>query len=269
MAKRVQSRSWVGCLNDYTDEDVAALKALTYTYLAIGHHVGEKRGRPHIHIVIQFKNPRGWPKTNKRIHWEIRRGNIQQNLNYLNKNNRLEEFGERPRDPKGIDEQWDEFVSELRQGRVDKYSRMFARYEGYARRRLAEVVPKKDYDGDLKAKNLWIWGPPRTGKSLLVRTTFDSSQIYTKYLNKWWDNYERQPCVLIEDADPTQCKYLAHHFKIWCDRYSFGAEIKNGRMQINPCDYHFIVTSNYSIEDCFEGVDYSAISARFDVLFMA
>lgn len=100
----------------------------------------------------------------------------------------------------------------------------------------------------------------------MVRETFDSSQIYTKYLNKWWDAYEGEPCVLIEDADPTQCKYLAHHFKVWCDRYSFAAEQKNGRIQINPGDFHFVVTSNYSIDECFEGVDHEAIKERFDEL---
>lgn len=268
MAKRVQSRSWFGTLHDYQQEDIDALRSLSFVYLAIGHHFGEKTGRPHIHILIQFKTPRGWPKTNKRIHWEKRRGTITQALNYLNKESRLEEYGERPPDRTGIDEVWDEFVAGLREGRVDKYSRMFARYEGYALRRLAESRPKIDYEGDLDAKNLWIWGPPRTGKSRLVRQTFDSSQIYTKYLNKWWDNYQGEKCVLIEDADPTQCKYLAQHFKVWCDRFSFGAEVKGGRIQINPGDYHFVVTSNYSIDQCFQGVDYAAIVERFDVLFM-
>lgn len=31
-------------------------------------------------------------------------------------------------------------------------------------------------------------------------------------------------------------------------------------------DYHLVVTSNYPIEECFEGVDAEAIAARFEVL---
>lgn len=263
-----QSRSWFGTLNNYTDQDLVDIRNFECVYKAIGFHVGEKSHLPHIHVVVQFKNPRGWPKKGltNRYHWEPRRGSVAEAINYLNKEQRLEEFGDRPQDPKGIDAHWQEFVESIHSGTVDKDSRMYARYEGYANRRMAELKPRRDYQGDLKAKNLWIWGPPRTGKSRLVRQTFDSSQIYHKYLNKWWDAYRGEKCVLIEDADPAHCKVLAHHFKVWADRYSFGAEIKNGRIQLNPDEFNFIVTSNYSMEECFEGVDAEAIMERFDVL---
>lgn len=261
-----QSRSWFGTLNNYTEEELAQVRAFECLYKAIGFHVGEVSHLPHIHVVVQFKTPRGWPKLSPRFHWESRRGSVSEALEYLNKNGRLEEFGERPADKKGIDETWKEFVESIHAGTVDKDSRMYARYEGYAKRRMAEVKPKRNYDGDLKAKNLWIWGPPRTGKSRLVHEYFAPDQIYTKYLNKWWDSYNGEKCVLVEDADPTQCKFLAHHMKVWADRYSFAAEVKNGRIQLNPGDFHFIVTSNYNLADCFEGTDYEAILERFDVL---
>lgn len=262
---RARSRSWIGTLNNYTDEELQQLRDAPCVYMALGFHVGEKSHLPHVHILIQYTNPRVMPRFNRRIHWEPRRGTVTQAINYLNKEQRLEERGDRPRDPQGIDEQWQAFVESIHAGTVDKDSRMYARYEGYARRRLAELAEKKDYDGDLSAKNIWIWGRAGAGKSRLVRQTFAASAIYNKQINKWWDGYQNEPCVLIEDIDPRQCEYLAHHLKVWSDRYTFSAEIKNGRIQINPF-YHLVVTSQYDIEECFPGRDGDAIRRRFDVL---
>lgn len=263
--RRQQSRSWIGTLNNYTEQELDEVRHIACEYLAIGFHVGEKSHLPHIHVLVQFKNPRGWPKVSNRFHWEKRRGTVEQAVNYLNKNNQLEEHGARPQDRKDIDAVWTEFVASIHNNTVDKDSKMYARYEGYAKRRLAELKPKKDFQGELSSKNLWISGPAGIGKSRMVRMTFDSDQIYFKAINKWWDLYQGEQCVLIEDIDPKQSEYLAHHMKVWADRYSFGAEIKNGRMQINPL-YNLIVTSQYSIEECFPGRDNEAVRRRFDTL---
>lgn len=263
--RHIRSRSWVGCLNNYTDRELQQIRDHPALYVAIGFHIGERRGVAHIHFVVQYRNARVRPNFNARIHWEVRRGTIAQCLNYFNKNNRVEEFGDRPADPRGIDEVWDEFVQQIHDGNVDRDSRMYARYEGYAKRRIAELTPKVDYDGELSDKNIWICGPTGIGKSRMVRQAFPSADIYNKFANKWWDNYNGERVVLIEDLDPRQCEYLAHHMKIWSDRYSFGAEIKNGRIQVNPL-YHLVVTSQYSIEECFPGPDGEAVRRRFSVL---
>lgn len=264
--RRRQARSWFGTLNNYSEEELLELRTFDCIYKAIGFHVGEKSHIPHLHCVIQFKNPRGFPKLSKRWHWEPRMGKIEEAINYLNKENKLEEFGDRPQDKRDISQEWSEFVHSIHSGTLDKDSKIYARYRSYALSRLAELRPRKDYEGDLSHKNLWIWGPAGCGKSRMVRQTFDPSQIYSKFINKWWDAYNYEKCVLIEDADPSQCKMLAHYFKIWSDRYSFGAEVKNGRIQINPCDYHLIVTSNYPIEVCFDESDVPPVLRRFDVI---
>lgn len=263
--RRQQSRSWFGTLNNYTAEELEQVRAFDAPYVAIGFHIGEQSHLPHIHVLVQFKNPRGWPKLSTRFHWEKRRGTVQECLNYLNKNNQLEERGARPPEPKDIHEEWTQFVESIHNNEVDKDSKMYARYEGYAKRRLAELKPKKDYQGELDAKNIWICGPPGIGKSRMVRQTFSAKQIYNKGLNKWWDAYQDEECVLIEDIDPKSAEFLAHHMKIWADRYSFGAEVKNGRIQVNPL-YHLVVTSQYTIQECFPGRDNDALRRRFDTL---
>lgn len=262
--RRLQSRSWFGTLNNYTDEELLEIRTFDCLYKAIGFHTGEKSHLPHIHCIIQFKTPRGFPKLSKRWHWETRKGSVKEALDYLNKQNRLEEYGERPCD-KSVNSQWPSFVASIHDGTVDKDSLMYARYEGYVKRRLAELTPRRTFDGELSYKNIWIVGPPGCGKSRMVHDTF--SDIYFKSLNKWWDQYEGQKCVLIEDADPNKCEHLAYYFKIWADRYSFAGELKCGRIQINASDYNLVVTSNYSIEECFPNEkDWGPILRRFDVL---
>lgn len=137
-----------------------------------------------------------------------------------------------------------------------------------AKRRMAELKPRRDYQGDLKAKNLWIVGPTGSGKSRMVHDAFDPSRIYHKSLDKWWDAYRGEKCVLIEDADPVHCKHLARDLKLWSDRYSLLVEKRHGHLRITPADYNLIVTSKFSLEQCFQGTNYESISDRFDVLVL-
>ena len=68
--------------------------------------------------------------------------------------------------------------------------------------------------------------------------------------------------VLMEDF-LLDGKYLAQHLKIWADRYCFTSETKGGLMVVNPGTFFLIVTSNYSIDEVFDGIDSSAIQRRF------
>lgn len=84
--------------------------------------------------------------------------------------------------------------------------------------------------------------------------------MFIKPINKWWDGYKNQEFVLIEDWDKTH-RILAHHIKIWADRYRFTGEMKGSSRVIRP--KLIVITSNYSIEECFEGPDIAAIKRRF------
>jgi hypothetical protein len=108
-------------------------------------------------------------------------------------------------------------------------------------------------------KGHWYWGPPGTGKSHKARADYPNS--YLKSQNKWWDGYQGQPTVIIDDLD-TDC--LAHHLKIWADKYSCSGEVKGGTVPLQHTA--LIVTSNYAIEQLFKDeIMAAAIRRRFKV----
>lgn len=97
---------------------------------------------------------------------------------------------------------------------------------------------------------------------------------YKKKLTKWWNNYKFQKVVIIEEATKDFVKNYISHIKIWFDQYAFPAEYKGGEIGLIRPEF-IIVTSNYSLDDCFlqEGIDYDKdylpIKRRFKELGFA
>ena len=106
-----------------------------------------------------------------------------------------------------------------------------------------EVIPEDMEDLDF----WWFCGDTGSGKSWDARK--QNPSIYLKNNNKWWDGYRGQECVLIEEMDPRSGCYLGAFLKKWADHYAFNAEVKGGTKMLRP--KKIIVTSNYSIQECF------------------
>ena len=86
--------------------------------------------------------------------------------------------------------------------------------------------------------NLWIWGKPGCGKTYYATHTYPN--YYFKLQNKWWDGYNQEECVILDDFSD---KKLGYYIKIWADNYKRDGEIKNGTI---PLKFKtFIITSNY------------------------
>jgi len=111
--------------------------------------------------------------------------------------------------------------------------------------------------------NLWYVGPSGAGKSRRARDEFP--QLFSKMLNKWWDGYDNESTVLLDDLHPDHCKGLTSYLKVWSDRYVFTAEIKGASVKIRP--ERIIVTTQYSLAELFvHQEDRDAIKRRFKII---
>ena len=238
--------------------------------MALGFHVGLKSGLPHVHIDVEYKTMKARPVFNSRIHWEPRRGTLKQALDYLNKEEKLEERGDRPRLNTSIATNFEEMYEDAKKGVVHPECMMYARYQNYFDNLAnAAILPEK-FRGELDTKNLWIWGERGTGKSNLPfdAAVAEGATIYRKRKNKWWDGYVDQKYVVIEDIEPDDCRYIGSMIKEWADRHQFLGEYKGHTKLILPM-FRFIVTSNHSPEECYSNPeDLEAVLRRFEVFHL-
>lgn len=252
-----RSRSWVFTLNNYTEEEVEAVRCIKCEYLVFGKEVGEQ-GTPHLQGFVHLKNAATMSALKKKIprsHLEVRMGSIDEATDYCKKDGDFEEFGVKPlsQNEKGAanKKRWARIWELAENGDEETFKDEFP---GEAYRDMAtfrshkkpclEVMSYADAD----TPHEWWFGKTGTGKSKTVWEQYPGH--YQKHLNKWWCQYIGQEVVVIEEATPKKCEHLASYFKQWIDRYPFPGEIKGGRIEgIRP--KKIIVTSNYSIEDCF------------------
>lgn len=269
------SKNWCFTLNNYTEEEVSSVPTWLdkgVRYVAYSKETGEE-GTPHLQgFLCTTDNCRmsALKKLNIRAHWERMGGSIEQSVTYCSKAGSLIEFGSKPLDRKqqALDQKvrYAMAIAKAESGKLDElklddpmlYTLHHSTYERIATKYMPRPEPLTGTCG------YWIYGPPGTGKSRFARE--QNPDFYDKLPNQWWDGYHGQKAVLIDDFGKFK-PHLGDFFKRWADRYPFTAEIKGGTVNIRP--EHFIVTSNYSIEEIWEDeVTREALNRRFKVLYV-
>lgn len=139
-------------------------------------------------------------------------------------------------------------------------------------RNLMKLLETKNEDAE-DVRGIWIWGVPGAGKSHHAREIgARHGGFYLKPQNKWWDGYEGEPVVIIDDLD-TPC--LNHMLKLWADKWATKGETKGGVVPL--CHEKLVVTSNYSIQEIVsrgcrgDECDpelVQALNRRFEVFYM-
>lgn len=258
-----RSKGWCFTINNPTaaDDVEIALLRLSTDYGVFGRETGAE-GTPHYQGFVRFGASTRFDRVKRllsRAHIEAQRGSVHQASDYCKKDGDFDEWGTLPERKRDAKERWRFIIERAERGDLDgikdEYPGEYLRY--YDRLRSLKSRDPVILD-DLV--NEWWWGPTGTGKSRRVWAEFPDH--YGKQLNKWWDGYMDEAVVVIEEWSPKN-DMSASGLKIWADRYPFNAEIKGGQLRkIRPGK--IIVTSNYTIDECFEREgDRDPIKRRF------
>ena len=260
-----QAKRWCYTINNPTDPP-PALDDIS-SYHVYGKEVGES-GTPHYQGFIIFKDRKRLNQVksliNSRGHFEVAKGKNSQAADYCKKDGQFVEFGSLPAEPSALGGQANKARYELafKQAKLGELDNIEADLLIKHYRTLKQI--RTDYVGDIQPLDylpgIWIFGASGIGKSKYARDKYPGA--YVKNCNKWWDHYQNEENVIIDDFDDTHA-CLGHHMKRWGDHYAFTAETKGGSIYIRP--KWIVVTSQYSIQDIFhkDHPTLEALSRRF------
>lgn len=264
-------RNWCFTWNNYTEIDEWVLYELvnqgTLKFVAYGKEIAPTTNTPHLQGFLGFKNQVRFNTVKELLptcHLEAMRGSIEDNEYYCSKDDEdLTIWGDLPaknNQGRSSKERWQEVVACCMDNNIDEISEIAP--DVYIRHYV--TLKKIAFDHQKPMDNLrcrcgvWLWGDHHTGKSWTARTL---GNYYTKDLTQWWDGYQGQDVVVIDDIDPSH-EHLKHLLKIWLDIYPFQAQWKGGYMTIRP--KIVVLTSNFQIPEIFKDWrDVHALQDRF------
>lgn len=302
MAHAPQAKHWAGCtLNNYTDADLlrweSHIKPIA-TYYVSGKEVGDG-GTPHLQFMVCFKTQKRLSAVIKLFithgHWEMKSKNstFAEASDYCKKGEQTHaewllmgkdgphwglnadfiEYGVLPRNQheagaEAMQEKFDSAFENAKTGDFDLISaEMKLKYYTTLKKIYTDnrAIPKDLDWKDGETPNEWIWGPTGTGKSRKAR--LENPGFYLKMTkNTWWENYDDEEVVLIEDIDVFDIK-LGGELKIWGDRYGFRSNQKFSSVVLRP--KKIVITSNYQIREIWSDPQtYEALERRFKQIYL-
>lgn len=262
--------------NNYPATYATVLGGLDCRYVVAGEERAPGTGTPHLQGYVVWNNPKSLAAVRGLLvgcHIIVANGNHQQNDRYCRKTRDVDDDpndvvysrGDLPASPadRGDAERnrWENAWDAAKEGRIDDVpADIRVRQYSTLRRIERDFMPDMERLGG--PCGLWIWGLAGCGKTRAVLDQIPNA--FPKPRNQWWDGYQREPVVLVDDVDRFDVK-LGGKFKHWADCYPFIGEVKGGSIKIRP--RKLIVTSQYRIEEIWEDAETrQALLRRFVVV---
>lgn len=238
------------------------------TLLVYQYEIGQNNTE-HIQGYVEFQSRKKLStlkKINAAVHWEKRQGNREQAIAYCTK--------EATRKPNTVPYQWPENLPKSGDSdKTDEYEVIKKKIQnGVSLKEVADDHFRvflrsnralKEYEALCKPARtektivIVIYGPTGTGKSKWCHTHFPSA--YWKSKNEWWDHYNGQDCVVIDEFYGW---FKYDYFLRLLDRYPFITEYKGGSKDFNS--KLIIITSNKNPNEWYKKFDTSPMFRRFD-----
>nr|WAE42391.1 MAG: replication associated protein [Cressdnaviricota sp.] len=250
-----RSRNFIFTINNYTPEDEQSVADIECKWIIAGKEVAPTTGTPHLQCAIVVSSPtsiRALSKRLPRAAIRVMDGTPEQSRTYCSKSDTAPyERGVCPISnvEKGNKEKrrWADAFSAVQENRLDDVPKDILctklKSVEYAVQRVKQT--KTDLSTLTEWLHEWRYGETGTGKSETARA--DNPGAYIKDPTKdWWDGYNGEEVVIIEDFDKYQVKQ-GGDMKRWLDKYPFQAPIKGGYLLIRP--KKIVVTSNYRVEE--------------------
>jgi hypothetical protein len=229
-----QAKHWCWTLNNYTDEEEAALQALgeelpEIKYLVFGKETGEN-GTPHLQGFISFTGRKtlGYVKRliSDRSHQEVARGSPKQAADYCKKDGDFSEYGELPKGQGGRSD-LEAVAKKIKEGAsfrtiAEEHPQVVLRYGSGVLRLKQHFRPKRTGPPEI-----WVlWGKTGTGKSRRVWEFANLEELWVHPGDRWFDGYDGHKAVLFDDFDGGWFK-ITYLLKL-IDRYAFTVPVKGG-----------------------------------------
>lgn len=256
-----RSRAYCFTHNNYPNTELE--DQLDCKYIIYGKEVGQS-GTPHLQGFVYFDTVKSLAQVIKLLpgcHVETAIA-PQEAIAYCRKDGDVTERGIAPVSQKRKGEmekdRWHTALKLAREGNIAEINpeiqfKYYRTIKEIAKDHMAPVQDATQLTGE------WFIGRAGTGKSRAARE--ENPHNYCKPLNQWWDGYQDEEVVIVDDMDPFH-KSLAYDLKIWGDRYAFIAPIKGGAKRIRP--NKIIVTSQYAPEEIWDDeATLEAINRRY------
>lgn len=256
-----RSRAFTFTHNNYPDTTIQ--DNLECKYIIYGKEVGES-GTPHLQGFVYFDTLKSLMQVIKLLpgcHIEVAIA-PQAAIEYCKKEGNFTERGIPPvsqkRKGEMEQERWHTALKLAREGNITEIApdiqfKYYRTIKEIAKDNMPRVEDASELTGE------WFVGRAGTGKSRTARE--ENPDNYCKPLNQWWDGYQDEEVVIVDDMDPFH-KSLAYDLKIWGDRYAFIAPTKGGSKRIRP--KKVIITSQYAPEEIWEDpATLEAINRRY------
>lgn len=265
--KQVQGRNWCFTLNNYSEGDLKKIDdwamANTSAYLMYGKEVGEN-GTPHLQGFVHLTSPRAFTYIKKivpKAHIERAKGTPAENIAYCSKDGEVTSYGPVPQTQQEVNKnKAKRFIELSKKGDFKTIEEEMPNKYIQQYRTMHQIhTDSGEKPADLDSPcGVWIYGETGSGKTTAARTEYGT--YFSKPCNKWWDGYDPNihECVVIDDIDPKH-SCLAHHVKLWTDKWSFTGEVKNGTRSLRP--KKVVITSQHTIQEVFNDAGPEAVEA--------